>query len=77
MPENPKDDHYCVWYGRRDDRPYAHGHDAVMAEYGPQMAMHGRLPDVLSSDLGCDFYSIHARNKTELEKFRKYLGETK
>lgn len=77
LPEYPDDDHYCVWYGRRDNRPYAHDHDAVMAEYGSRMAMHGRLPDVLSRDLGSDFYMIHAHDMAELEEFRKYLGETK
>lgn len=75
LPETPGDDHYCVYYGRRDGRKYAHGHDEVMAKYGPRMAMQGRIPDVLSDDLGNIMYMIHACSIREVDGFRSWMGE--
>ena len=76
LPYDPSDDHYCVYYGRRDGRKYAHGHEEVMARYGHCMAMQGRMPEVLSNDLGNIMYMIHAGTKSEVEEFKAYMAET-
>ena len=76
LPYDPSNDHYCVYYGRRDGRNYAHGHEEVMARYGNCMAMQGRMPDALSNDLGNIMYMIHARTKSEVEEFKAYMAET-
>ena len=76
LADDPSDDHYCVYYGRRDGRTYTHGHDEVMARYGHCMAMQGRIPDALSNDLGNIMYMIHAGTLTEVEEFKKYMAET-
>jgi len=69
------DDHYCVYYGRRDGRVYKHGHDEVMAKYGDRMAMQDRIPDALSNDLGNIMYMIHARSMDEVNEFKAFLAE--
>ena len=76
LPEIPEDDHFCVHYGRRDGKAYVHGHDEVMAKYGPRMAMQCRIPDVLSNDLGNIMYMIHAYSIKEVEEFEAWMGES-
>ena len=76
LPEIPEDDHFCVHYGRRDGKAYVHGHDEVMAKYGPRMAMQCRIPDVLSNDLGNIMYMIHAYSLKEVEEFEAWMGES-
>lgn len=75
LPENPGDDHFCAYYGRRDGRSYRHPHDEVMARYGAQMALQGRVPDALSDDLGNTMYIIHAATEKDVAEFNAYMGE--
>lgn len=48
--------HYCAFCGRRDGKKYRMDHDAVMAKYGANMKMQGRIPDALSGAMANTMY---------------------
>ena len=69
------DDHWCVYYGRRDAHTYAHDDNAVMACYGTRMAMTGRIPAAIAPDLGDRMFMAHIRSEEELQEYLRYLSE--
>ena len=69
------DDHWCVYYGRRDAHTYAHDDLAVMAGYGARMAMTGRIPAAIAPDLGDRMFMAHVRSEEELQEYLRYLSE--
>ena len=74
LPESG-DDHWCVYYGRRDNHVYAHGHEEVWARYGGQIAMCDRIPAAIAPDLGDQMYMAHVRSEEELQEYLRYLSE--
>lgn len=74
LPESG-DDHWCVYYGRRDNHVYAHGHEEVLARYGGQIAMCDRIPAAIAPDLGDQMYMAHVRSEEELQEYLRYLSE--
>ena len=68
------DDHFCVYYGRRDNRRYVHPHEEVLARYGDRMAMCERMPDVLSPDMGNQMYTVHLRSQEETDEFIEWMA---
>ena len=74
LPESG-DDHWCVYYGRRDNHVYAHGHEDVWARYGGQIAMCDRIPAAIAPDLGDQMYMAHVRSEEELQEYLRYLSE--
>ena len=77
LPELPEsnDDHYCIYYGRRDGSLYTHSHEEIWAKYGHRMAMCERIPDVLAPDMGNQMYMLHAMDDEELEQMISFIGE--
>ncbi len=69
------DDHWCVYYGRRDAHAYAHSDNEVLYRYGGQMAMTGRIPAALAPDLGERMFMVHIRSEKEMQDYLKYLSE--
>ena len=69
------DDHWCVYYGRRDNHTYTHSHEDVWARYGGQIAMCDRIPAAIAPDLGDRMYMAHVRSEQELQEYLKYLSE--
>lgn len=74
LPESG-DDHWCVYYGRRDGRAYAHSHEDVLRTYGDRIVMCDRIPAAIAPDLGDRMYMAHARSQEELEAYLAYLSE--
>ena len=74
LPESG-DDHWCVYYGRRDNHTYAHSHEDIWARYGSQIAMCDRIPAAIAPDLGDQMYMAHVRSEEELQEYLKYLSE--
>ena len=74
LPESG-DDHWCVYYGRRDAHAYAHSDNEVLYRYGGQMAMTGRIPAALAPDLGERMFMVHIRSEKEMQDYLKYLSE--
>ena len=60
LPESG-DDHWCVYYGRRDNHSYVHSHEDVLSRYGSRIAMCDRIPAAIARDLEDQLYMAHIR----------------
>ena len=74
LPES-RNDHWCVYYGRRDKNSYLHGHDEILRRYGLQLAMCDRIPDAIAPDLGNQMYMAHVWSEKELEEYLAFLSQ--
>ena len=74
LPESG-DDHWCVYYGRRDSHSYVHSHEDVLSRYGSRIAMCDRIPAAIAPDLGDQMYMAHIRSEQELQEYLDYLSE--
>ena len=68
---------FCGYAGRRDGKPFAMDHEAVMEKYGAHMKMVGRIPDVLADAMGNQMYMATFKTKRELDAFYKDLLKLK
>ena len=75
LPESG-DDHWCVYYGRRDGRAYVRSHDEVRRLWGDRMVMCDRIPAALAPDLGDMMYMVQIRSEEEKAAFLRDLSET-
>ncbi len=62
---------FCAYAGRRDGKPFAMDHKAVMEKYGERIKMVGRIPDVLSDAMGNQMYVAIFPAKRGLDTFYK------
>jgi hypothetical protein len=60
---------YCAFAGRRDGKNFVLSHEDIMKQYGPQMKMVDRIPDVLSGAMGNQMYVAAFPTKMELDQF--------
>ena len=74
LPESG-DDHWCVYYGRRDGRSYARSHEEILRLYGDRMVMCDRIPAAIAPDLGDQMYMVQVRSQAEMDTFLKDLSE--
>ncbi len=64
-----KDHFFCGYAGRRDGKNFVLSHEDVMAKYGSQMKMVGRIPKVLSGAMGDQMYIAVFPTREELDQF--------
>ena len=60
---------FCAFAGRRDGKPFVYDHEQILALYGRQMRMVGRIPDVLSDAMGNQMYVAVFPTQKELDQF--------
>ena len=70
-----RDNHICVYAGRRDAHAYAHSHEDVIARYGDSIVMCERMPDALSNDMGNQMYTARLDSMRERDEFIRYVQE--
>lgn len=70
-----RDNHICVYAGRRDAHAYAHSHEDVIARYGDSIVMCERMPDALSNDMGNQMYTARLDSMQERDDFVRYVQE--
>jgi len=68
--------HYCAFAGRRDGKNFKMDHDAIMAKYGANMKMHGRIPDALSGAMANQMYMSIFETEEEMNQYYRDLTET-
>lgn len=61
--------HFCCFVGRRDGKHFVLDHNAVMAKYGPNIKMHGRVPDALSGAMANQMYVAIFDTEDEMNQF--------
>lgn len=65
--------HYCAFIGRRDNKPYAMDHNAILERYGYCMKMQGRMPDALAGCMGNQMYVCNFDTYEQLQNFFREL----
>lgn len=70
-----RDNHFCVYAGRRDSHAYAHSHEDVIARFGDSIVMCERMPDALSNDMGNQMYTARLDGARERDEFIRYVQE--
>ena len=68
------DDHFCIYYGRRDGRKYLHSHEEILSKYGNRISMCVRMPDALSGAMGNQMYTAQAWSEAEKDEFISFLS---
>ena len=61
--------HYCAFVGRRDGKNFVMDHNAVMAKYGSNMKMQGRIPDALSGAMANEMYVANFDTEEQLQQY--------
>lgn len=61
--------HYCAFCGRRDGKNFVMDHNAIMAKYGANMKMHGRIPDALSGAMANQMYMANFDTEEEMNQY--------
>lgn len=65
--------YYCVYVGRRDGQHYANDDSIIYENYGNDIVMHGRMPELLSDAMGNEFYIARFTEKDEMMDFVHYV----
>ena len=67
--------YHCVYVGRRDkyNGLYTNGSTSIFSKYGQSIVMHERMPDLLSSAMGNEFYIARFKTKKEVKDFVNFV----
>ena len=65
--------YYCVHCGRRDKYVYAHSAEEIYAKYGENIVMHDRMPELLSTAMGNEFYMARFKTLREVNQFGAFV----
>jgi len=66
----PQGNHaYCAFAGRRDGKNFRLSHEEIMAKYGTNMRMEGRMPDALADAMANQMYIATFPTKEEMDAF--------
>lgn len=67
--------YHCVYVGRRDKYAelYVNNSTAVYSKYGQAIVMHERMPELLGSAMGNEFYIARFKTKKEVKEFVNFV----
>ena len=74
LPES-KDEYYCVYASRKDNKKYVHTHDEILDKYNGKIVMCERMPDALAAAMGNQNYTVKLETKKEVSEFIKFVQE--
>ena len=60
---------FCAFAGRRDGKNFIMNYDDIMAKYGSQMRMVGRIPEALSGAMGNEMYIATFPTQEAMDSF--------
>ena len=66
---------YATYVSRRDQHTYAHSWQEIMDRYGNAIVKQGRMPDVLSDDLGNDYFIARFKTTEERDEFAAFVEQ--
>ena len=69
--------YHCVYAGRRDHYTYKHSVEEINKKYGLNLCMQERMPDILSSAMGNEFYIARFKTEKEMNQFTSYVFQKK
>jgi hypothetical protein len=69
------DHHYCVYASRRDCYHYVHSHEEILEQYGAQLAMCERMPELMTATMGNQMYTAHAADLDKTLEFIRFVHQ--
>lgn len=66
---------YCAFASRRDIYSYRHTDEEVCQRYGRVMVMCERMPEILSSAMGNQMYTVKLESIEQVEEFKNFVHE--
>ena len=67
--------YYCAFASRRDTYSYRHTDNEVRQRYADDMVMCERMPEILSSAMGNQMYTVKLENLQQVEEFKNFVHE--
>lgn len=67
--------YFCTYTGMRHIAHYKHSSMEVYKKYGQSICMHERMPQILTSAMGDDFYIAKFKTEKEVKEFAKFVYE--
>ena len=67
---------YCAYFGRRDGKDYTHSHEEILAAYGANLRMTGRMPKALSGAMGDEVYIVCFDTEEALKESTAFIFGT-
>lgn len=65
--------YFCVYAGRRDKYTYVNDSAAMYKKYGQRICMHERMPELLSSAMGNEFFIAKFETEKEMKEFTDFV----
>lgn len=65
--------HFCAFCGRRDGKRFVMDHNAIVAKYGKNLKMSGRIPKALSGAMADQMYMAIFDMEEEMQQFYRDL----
>ncbi len=65
--------YYCVYTGRRDKYTYSRSMADIYKKYAQNICMHDRMPELLSSAMGNEFYVARFKTLKEVNQFGAFI----
>ena len=65
--------YFCVHTGRRDGKNYKYSFDQVLEKFPDNIVMYGRMPEILATAMGNDYFAARFRTKKEVDRFSKFV----
>ncbi|MBQ5542381.1 MAG: ATP-grasp domain-containing protein [Erysipelotrichales bacterium] len=75
MVPNTEKKYHTVFVGRRDNAPYKYSTDDILRKYGYAMVWQGRMPDILATAMGNEFFMARFKNLKDTKLFAKDVME--
>ena len=71
-PEEGRQNYFCVFVGRRDNKHYLHHHHTLLKEWRHRIVMDERMPRAHSDTMGDYCYIARCKNEQEMNDFLDY-----
>ena len=68
-----EEQYYCVYFGRKRNRPYEHSHGEIMERFGKNIVMQEEMPQINWPQMGRDMYMARFVTLEEAEEFIAFM----
>lgn len=67
---------FCIYVSRRDEKNYIHTHEQILENFGNDIVMQERMPDLYSAAMGNYMYTAKFVDKERMNEFVKFVQST-
>lgn len=67
---------FCIYVSRRDEKSYIHTHEEILENFGSDIVMQERMPDLYSAAMGNHMYTAKFTSKERMNDFVRFVQST-